>query len=62
MEMKLIRETGANDPAIGYNRSPRWRDGATYGASAARPQLFQDTFPRPSQPTALTCGFVEQPT
>ena len=25
MEMKLIRETGANDPAIGYNLSPRWK-------------------------------------
>jgi hypothetical protein len=24
MEIKLIRETGANDPAIGYNRTPRW--------------------------------------
>lgn len=26
MERKLIRETGANDPAIGYNLFPRWRD------------------------------------
>jgi hypothetical protein len=25
MEMKLIRGTGANDPAIGYNRRPRHR-------------------------------------
>ena len=25
MEVKLIRDTGANDPAIGYNRSPRHR-------------------------------------
>jgi hypothetical protein len=25
MEMKLIRETGANDPAIGYNKLPRYR-------------------------------------
>ena len=25
MEAKLIRETGANNPAIGYNRSPRYR-------------------------------------
>ena len=25
MERKLISETGANDPAIGYNRSPRYR-------------------------------------
>jgi len=25
MEMKLIRETGANDPAVGYNRRPRHR-------------------------------------
>jgi adenine-specific DNA-methyltransferase len=25
MEMKLIRETGANDPAIGYNKVPRYR-------------------------------------
>jgi hypothetical protein len=24
MEIKLIRETGANDPAIGYNLTPRW--------------------------------------
>lgn len=24
MEAKLIRETGANNPAIGYNRLPRW--------------------------------------
>lgn len=24
MEIKLIRETGANDPAIGYSLSPRW--------------------------------------
>jgi len=27
MEIKLIRETGANDPAVGYNRSPRFRRG-----------------------------------
>jgi hypothetical protein len=26
MEIKLIRETGANNPAIGYNRIPRWSD------------------------------------
>ena len=25
MERKLIVETGANNPAIGYNLSPRWR-------------------------------------
>lgn len=25
MEMKLIRETGANNPAIGYNKLPRHR-------------------------------------
>ncbi|POX90632.1 hypothetical protein C3477_06750 [Mycobacterium kansasii] len=25
MEMKLIRETGANNPAVGYNVVPRWR-------------------------------------
>jgi hypothetical protein len=25
MEMKLIRETGANDPEIGYNKLPRYR-------------------------------------
>jgi len=25
MEAKLIRETGANNPAIGYNRLPRYR-------------------------------------
>ena len=24
MEIKLIRETGANNPAIGYNLMPRW--------------------------------------
>jgi hypothetical protein len=24
MEERLIRETGANDPAIGYNIWPRW--------------------------------------
>ena len=24
MEVKLIRETGANNPAIGYNLTPRW--------------------------------------
>ncbi|KUH98036.1 hypothetical protein AU190_22285 [Mycolicibacterium acapulense] len=29
MEIKLIRETGANDPAIGYNLWPRWRDANT---------------------------------
>ena len=26
MEIKLIRETGANDPAIGYNLTPRWTE------------------------------------
>jgi hypothetical protein len=25
MEIKLIRETGANTPEIGYNLTPRWR-------------------------------------
>ena len=25
MEMKLNRENGANDPAVGYNVLPRWR-------------------------------------
>jgi hypothetical protein len=24
MEAKMIRETGANNPAIGYNLTPRW--------------------------------------
>jgi hypothetical protein len=24
IEIKFIRETGANNPAIGYNLSPRW--------------------------------------
>jgi hypothetical protein len=24
MEERLIRETGANDPSIGYNIWPRW--------------------------------------
>ncbi len=24
MEVKLIRETRANDPAVGYNLTPRW--------------------------------------
>jgi hypothetical protein len=24
MEIKLIRETGANNPEVGYNLSPRW--------------------------------------
>lgn len=24
MEIKLIRETGANDPEIGYNKAPRY--------------------------------------
>ena len=24
--LKLIRETGANNPAIGYNVLPRWKD------------------------------------
>jgi hypothetical protein len=24
MEMKLIRDTGANNPEVGYNLSPRW--------------------------------------
>jgi hypothetical protein len=24
MEIKLILETGANNPEIGYNLSPRW--------------------------------------
>ncbi|KUI13598.1 hypothetical protein AU192_04125 [Mycobacterium lehmannii] len=27
MERKLIRETGANNPAIGYNIMPRWTGG-----------------------------------
>jgi hypothetical protein len=27
METKLIRETRANDPAIGYNIMPRWKPG-----------------------------------
>lgn len=26
MEIKLIRETGANNPAIEYNLMPRWVD------------------------------------
>lgn len=25
METKLIRDTGANDPKIGYNKTPRYR-------------------------------------
>jgi hypothetical protein len=29
MEIKLIRETGANNPAVGYNLLPRWRDADT---------------------------------
>lgn len=27
MEVKLIRELGANDPAVGYNLTPRWSAG-----------------------------------
>jgi hypothetical protein len=27
MEIKLIRETGANNPEIGYNLTPRWSGG-----------------------------------
>jgi hypothetical protein len=27
MEIKLIRETRAHDPAIGYNVMPRWKPG-----------------------------------
>ena len=26
MEIKLIVEHRANDPTVGYNRTPRWRD------------------------------------
>lgn len=26
VEIKFIRDTGANNPAIGYNLSPRWRE------------------------------------
>jgi hypothetical protein len=26
MEIKLIRETGANTPEVGYNLTPRWRE------------------------------------
>jgi hypothetical protein len=26
IEVKLIRETGANNPAIGYNLTPRWSE------------------------------------
>lgn len=26
MEIMLIRETGANNPAVGYNLTPRWRE------------------------------------
>ena len=45
MEMKLIRETGANNPAIGYNKLPRHRpdsriadlQGRDYDALAAMP-------------------------
>jgi hypothetical protein len=25
MEIKFIRETSANDPAVGYNLTPRWK-------------------------------------
>jgi hypothetical protein len=28
MEIKLILETGANNPAIGYNLTPRWIGGS----------------------------------
>ncbi len=27
MEIKLIRETNANNPEIGYNLTPRWPSG-----------------------------------
>jgi hypothetical protein len=27
MEMKLIQENGAQDPAVGYNLTPRWSGG-----------------------------------
>jgi len=33
MEKKKILETGANDPAIGYNKSPRWQ-----GSTAVPPK------------------------
>ena len=33
MEERLIRETGANDPAIGYNIWPRWLSAARHSAS-----------------------------
>ena len=29
MEMKLIRENGTNDPAVGYNVLPQWRPRVT---------------------------------
>lgn len=34
MERKFIVETGANDPAIGYNLSPRWPGGVRPAGSA----------------------------
>jgi hypothetical protein len=36
-EMHLIRETGANDPAIGYNKSPRHRGGTVDGPGRRSP-------------------------
>lgn len=30
MERKLIMETGANSPAVGYNLSPKWTDSTEF--------------------------------
>ena len=27
VEIRMIRETGANDPSVGYNLTPRWTTG-----------------------------------
>jgi len=35
MERRLIVETGANNPAIGYNLSPRWREPSTKATPSA---------------------------
>lgn len=31
-EVEFIRELRSNDPAVGYNRTPRWRDPGESGA------------------------------
>jgi hypothetical protein len=35
-EKEKIRETGANNPAIGYNKSPRWQGSTAVGPPAER--------------------------